>query len=318
VYRPSRRLPAVVIPLLVLVATAGYLIGIHRASAPSVSASSPASSGQAPLIASGANVLIAYPPSWRPASSPPPIPGLVVTSPLLLAPAGNAANAGLLSGQMPASETTPLPASFLALVHGIPPAEVVSLVNVQAYRYRNLTGYARTLDLYVIPTVGGSPAVLVCYAAAGYSKYLNQCGQIVSNVTLVGQSSYDLTPSASYAGQLAPLITKLDAERVKLRHEITQRATLSAVTPLAVSLAERFARVAASLSALEAPQAASGAQATLANAMVNARNAYTALAEATKAEDLESYDAAKRKVEEAEAAVNKALEGFALLGYSHT
>lgn len=304
------------VPILVVVAIVGYLVGIHRSSTPPAVTPAPASGGTQ-QIASGANVLLSYPSSWRPVSSIQAVPGLAIAHPLLLAPGGASNRAGLLSGLLPAGTASPLPADFVALVHGVPHAEVVNLANVQAYRYSGLNGYHRVLDVYVIPIVGGSPTALVCYAATGSASSLQQCQQIVANATLVGQSSYDIAPNSSYASQLGTLLAILDKQRLTLRREMHQRATLAVTAPAATALATRFSNAANSLSALEPPLAASGAQAALANAMVHARDAYTALATAASAEDPEGYDAAQREVGAAETAVGAALESFALLGYNH-
>lgn len=301
------------IPVLVVVAIVGYLLGIHRSSAPSI----PAASG-AQRVASGASVLLEYPASWQPAASPPTLPGLTFTTPLLLAPGGKAAKAGLLSGQLPAGAPSPLPVSFVALLHVVPHVEVVNLAHLQAYRFSGLSGYERTLDIYVIPTVGGSPTALVCYAPSGTTSYLDQCEQIVASVTLVGQTTYNLSPSPGYAGQVAAVITALDKERVTVRREIHASTALRGVGSLASTLADRFESAATSLTALEAPQAATAAQAALVIALTQAHAAYAALASAASSEDAAGYSAAETHVSTAETAVDSALESYALLGYNHT
>jgi hypothetical protein len=310
---PRRSLPRVLIPVLVIVAIIGYLVGVHRSAAPSAS-----SAGQAQRVASGASVLLEYPDTWQSGSSPPTLPGLAVTGPLLLAPGGKAAEAGLLSGQLPAGAPGPLPASFLALVHGVPHVEVVSLQHLQAYRFSRLSGYQRTLDVYVIPTVSGTPTALVCYASSGSLSYLNQCEQIVAGVTLVGQTTYSLSPSAGYASHLAALIAALEKERLAIRQQIHTSSALRGVSPLASTLAGRFETAAASLTALEAPQAASASQAALVIALTQARAAYLALARTAKSEEVDRYNTAAADVKAAETRVDGALENYVLLGYNHT
>ncbi len=305
-----------VIPVLVVVAIVGYLLGIHRSSAPSPSTEAPPP-GET-RVASGPNVLLSYPSSWQAKPARTSIPGLSLSQPLLLAPGGDTARAGLLSGRLPSGESSPLPASFLALVRGIPRTEVVSLANVQAYRYGKLNGYNKTLDVYVIPTAGSSPTAVICYVAKGAPQsYLHQCEQIAANMTLVGQTSYSIVPDAGYATGLGATLSALDKQRVKLRAEIHQRRSLAPVAPLARSLATRFGATAEKLDTLEPPQAATAAQTALAGALVEARDAYTALARAAEAEDPEAYDAALKQVTSAEAAVDKALENYTLLGYSN-
>ena len=266
--------------LLFVVAIIGYLAGYHRAPA-----ASGAASAETTRIASGAS-----------------------------------APAGLLSGQLPAGEASPLPGRFLALARGIPYVEVMNLLDVQAYRYSRLSlpGYDRILDLYVIPNSGGNATALACYASNGFSAYLSQCEQIVAKLTPVGQSQYDLTPNTPYARRLGALIEALDRERLRLRSEIRRAAAPAAVGRLATALAGRFATAAASLAALEPPLAAGPAQAALASAILRGRDTYRTLAAAGTAGSLASYDAARRQVDDAEAGVDAGLESFALLGYNHT
>jgi hypothetical protein len=263
-------------------------------------------------------VLLEYPESWRPATSSPALPGLTVTGPLVLSPGGKAVQAGLLSGQLPAGAPSPLPLSFLSLLHVVPHVEVVNLTHLQAYRFSGLSGYDRTLDVYVIPTVGGSPTALVCYSPIGVSSDLNQCREIVASTTLVGQATYSLSPNAGYAGQLATALEALDKERMAIRREIHKSTALRRVKALAGALANRFASAATSVTALEAPQAASAAQAALVTALTQAQTAYLALASAAGSEEADRYRTAAAVVSTAEAGVDSALENYALLGYNHT
>jgi hypothetical protein len=312
VERLPRSLPRVVIPVLLVVAVVGYLLGIHRAAAP------PKPSGAQPRIASKASLLLEYPPNWQTATAAPTLPGFSIAAPLLLAPAGKAATAGLLGGQLPSGGPSPLPASFLALLHVVPRVEVLNLTHVQAYRFSGLNGYERTLDVYVIPTAGGGPTTLVCYAPSGSASVLGECEQIVATVTVVGQASYPLTPNATYAGQLSGLIETLNSERATLRRQLSASTAPGTQSAIATRLADRFASVAASLAAITAPQAANAAQVALANALVQAHAAYAGLAAAAATGEVAGYNEAERQVSAAEASVNTALENFALLGYNHS
>jgi hypothetical protein len=311
VYGTTRNLPPVVLLLLVAVAIFGYLVGFHRA---------PAASGGKTRIASGTNVLLEYPSTWQPAAGAPVIPGLPITRSLLLAPGGDSARAGLLSGQLPTGEPSPLPRRFLALVRGIPHTEVSNLLEGQAYNYSqmSISGYDRTLDIYVIPNPGGNSTALACYASQGFSTYLHQCQQIVAKLTLAVQSSPELNPDTDYASRLGGLIGVLDGKRLTLRREIRRASTPAAVGRLATALADRFTTAAASLTALEPPLAAGPAQAALAGSILRAASTYKALAAAATAENVARYNAVRMQVDAAEIGVDTALESFALLGYHHT
>jgi hypothetical protein len=296
----------------VVLAICGYLLGSRGGSSPS-----PTATG-ALEVASGTNLLLEYPTGWRPAASAPALAGLKITGARVLAPGGDPSIAGLVSGRFPADEVSPLPAAFLALVHGTPHVEVLNLTHTQAYRITHVRGYERTLDVYAIPVVGGTQTGLVCYAANSAAAYLRQCEDIAATVTLVGVTSFDLSPSEGYADKLAALIESLDTQRATLRREIRSSRTPARSSALASTLARRFAATASSLALLEAPQAAGAAQAALVSALQDARDGYGALAGAAAAEDSSTYSEAERRVEGAEARVDAALRNFALLGYAHT
>ncbi len=302
------------IPLLLAVAVAGYLIGYKH---PTPSPAAPL--GATSRIASGANVLLEYPSSWRRTGAAPAIPGLQLERELTLAADGTHAQAGLISGQLPGGEPSPLPAAFRSVLHGVPKTELLDFLGGQAYKYSalDIAGYASTLNLYVIPNPGNGPTAIGCYAAKGYTATLGECEQIISKVTLTGQSQFDLTPEPAYANRLGALVRTLDRERLLLRarmHAAKSPATLAA---LATTLAERLATAAAGLSPLEPPIAAGAAQAALGSALLRAESAYRALG-ASAREGLSEDAPALARVEQTEAGVDEALESFALLGYGRT
>ncbi|HEX5851600.1 MAG TPA: hypothetical protein VFY36_00775 [Solirubrobacteraceae bacterium] len=310
-YWTTARLLRLATPLLAVIAIAGYLVGHQHATVAPAGAL-----GEQTRIAYGTNVLLEYPAGWRQlaASAAPAIPGLRVTHAMLLAPAGDGAHSGLLSGQI--SGESPLPATLLAQLSGAPQTEVVDLLNAQAYRYSRLSprGYDRALELYVTPTLGGSQTVLACYASQPQSRSMRQCQQIVARVTLAGSSPTDLTPDGHYAARLKQLIGTLDAKRLELRKKLSRRSTATALAHLATTLADSFTATARSLTTLESPRAANPTQMALTSSILAARRAYEALA--TAARRSASYATAQARVAEAESNVDAALQTFTLLGYT--
>lgn len=312
-YGSHPRLYQLAAPILLAVAIVGYLAG-HRHVAATPTGAHPAGI----RIAYGTGVLLEYPSEWRqtPAAAAPAIPGLPIIGPLLLAPGGNGAGAGLLSGQLPATQTTPLPGALMAQLRGLPHTEVMELFNnTQAYRYSklNLQGYALTLQLYSIPSSGNRATVLACYASKELSSYLSQCQRIVAGLTLVGNAPTDLAPEAGYAAALDRLIGTLNQARAETRKKMSARATPSALGRLAGELASRFEAAAASLAALQPPPPAGPAQAALTSAILHSQHAYQALAQATEGRG--GYAAAQAQVPAAETGLDTALQSYALLGY---
>ncbi len=297
---------------LVVVAIVGYVAG-HRHSTPA--------SGKRTHSAFAASVLLEYPPSWRSASAAAPeIPGLAIGQPVVYAPGGNAASAGLITGQLPGGEPSPLPTAFVAHLATLPQTEVVDFVETEAYKYSQVSvpGFARMLTVYAIPSPGGNTTALACYASPGSSAEMRTCEQVVATLRLAGQpQSYNLAPDTGYAARVSELIEAVDRQRVASRQQMSGQATLASMQQPAARIADAFAGAAATLSTLEPPPAAGQAQAALSAAILKARAAYLALATAAKAEELSTYEAAESRVNQAEANVGGALESLALLGYAH-
>lgn len=297
------------VPAFIAIAIIGFVLGHHGAHKAPV---------ETTLTASVASVLLDYPSAWQQGGATPQIPGLPIGHPLLLAPSGHSAQAGLLGGQLPGGEPSPLPHSFLTLLKALPAAEVVDLLGNQAYRYPQLhvPGFTPELTLYTIPHPGGEATALACYASAGFTAAMHTCEHIVATLTLVGQSqSYDLTPNATYASQLTAAITALDQQRLVLRRAMSVQVPSITLERTAARLASVFARATESLSPLEPSLAAGRTQAALAAALVQARNAYTAFATAVKEGGPPGLTAARQRVYEAETKIDEALEDFSLLGY---
>jgi hypothetical protein len=295
-------------PVLVAVAVLGYLAGHHR----------PAPAPEEPArVAYEASIALEYPGTWQRTSASPSIPGLQISNPLLLAPGGDAGRAGLLSGQFAAGGAAPLPAAMVAAMQGLPRTEIVDLQNVQAYAYAGvrLAGFAKALDLYVIPASSGPSTVLACYAATPGSSDLTQCEHIVAKLTPVGQARYDLGPKAEYSGRLGAAIAALDSGRVALRRQMGVKQRPAALARLATVLAGRMTTAAAAIRALQAPATAQLAQTTLVASIGRAAAAYRALAAAAPSVDI---TAAQGDVDSAEAGIDTSLENFALLGYKQS
>jgi hypothetical protein len=264
-------------------------------------------------------VLLHYPSDWRTAGNGPGIPGLALSHSLTLAPGGDASRAGLIVGQLPAGESDPVPQGLIAIAHQLQGPEVVSLPEAQAYRYSRLSipGFHPQLTLYAIPSPGGPSTALACYAVAPSGEEMAACEQVVSTLTLAGQSqSYSLTPVPAYTHQLDAWFAAMDRERLSVRAGMARRPGPVTLQRLATRLEAIFAKAASGLSALEASLATGSAQVRLAASLWRARDAYAALAAVAIGQDPASLSSARKQIEGAETEVNWALERFAWLGYA--
>jgi hypothetical protein len=310
--RPA--LPVAIVPILLAVAILGYVAGKSGSSGPS---------SEQLRTAQSANVVIGYPVGWSSAKTATRIPHLAMAHARTIAPAGNAAQAGLLLGSLPPGELAPLPSGFIAGLRRLPVTEIVNLEEIQAYKYAQLSvdGFEKTLTLFVIPDPGGRPTALACYASASSvaSSYMRTCEAAVATVTVGGQpQAYQLTPEPSYAGRISTTIASLDRLRASLKHELRPDVSSDDVKRLAGRLADGFAAAAGALNQLEPTFAAQPAQKALADAIARAHDGYLALAAAAGDQDAAAYSAAQRKIATAEADVDEVLESFVLLGYSST
>jgi hypothetical protein len=299
-----------VLPAVVLLAAAllGYAVG-HRPSGPAPR--------EQTRTASVAGVLLGLPSQWRAVSTAPGVPGLSMRHAVVLTP-GDGSASGLLAGALPAGQGSPLPSQFLARMRQPPSTAVVSLAEAQAYRYSGISipGFDKSVTLFAIPYPGDNATGLACYAAPAVSADLRTCQHIVATLRFAGRSqSYDLTPQPDYARSLSAAISALNAKRLPLRAKLATGATPHAIELYAGRLAHAFAHAAASVSALQTTLATGQAQSALSGAVLKARAAYSGLASAAGSRSEASFAGARREVDEAEAAVNAALEGFALLGY---
>jgi hypothetical protein len=312
VYRVSHSIPFVTVPLLIAFAVAGYLAGNRHASA-----SSGPAFGKSARFASVGTTQLEYPAGWQQQTATTGVPGLPLASSLLLTPVDGASQAGLLVGELAGGGPSPLPSSFLSLLHDAPRTEVLDVPGGQIYAYSGLyiSGFAKTLEVFVIPNLSGQQdTAFACYAGST-APMLKQCEQIVASFSLIGQPQYDLSPDASYARTLGTLLHALQRERTALRARLGQRLMPAAAGVLASTLATHFQAAAKTLRDVEAPPLASVAASALAGAEAHAGDAYSSLAQAIKLESNSQYVAALDEIQRAEAGVNSALESFALLGY---
>lgn len=299
--RRRRALPVAVIPVLVAVAVLGYLAGhTHRARV------------------STARVVLDYPPGWRAVATARQIPNLAVTRPSAIGPGGSGVSAGLLVGALPPRELAPLPGAFVSRLRQAPTTEVVNLLEAQAYRYTHLSvpGFAETLTIFVIPDRGGRPTALACYAPSASSRYMRACERSVAGLALTGPlQGSELTPDPAYAAAVSAAISTLDRLRASLKQQLRPAVSATTAQRLGHRLAMGYSAAARAFSGLEPSAQSAPVQSALEGAIARAHAAYTALAAAAGEQDVAGYEAAQRKISDAEAEVDEALAIFALIGY---
>ena len=307
----------VVVLLLVMVAILGYLIGGRSSNAFTPETTREASNAATSLTYAAGS-------GWTPASGAPAIPGVSIAQPLVLAPRGDAAQTGLIVGQLLGSESSPLPSKLLEGLHETPATDVLDLSNTQAYRYSrvSLSGSDRHLTLYTIPTSADTTEAIVCYAPSGSTSSLHACEQLAGKLSIeTGRPQAEvhafqtLTPQAGYGSQIRAAVARVNQLLGAIRPEIRPGILRSTASSSAKRLSEGLAVTAASLAALRPPAAAAGAHAELSKSLTRTLTAYAALSGALLAESTSRYEAALARINTAEAALSTAVKNITLLGY---
>jgi hypothetical protein len=304
----------VVASLLVLAAVCGYLVGKGH---------SGSMSPEALRDASNANATLEYPQraGWGPAHGVPAIAGLSFSQPLVLAPAGDASSTGLIAGQLAKHGWSPLPEAFLAAARELPKAEIVGLVNAEAYKYSGVQRGtpSRAFALYTIPNSGPSDASVICYAPASARADMRTCEGIAASLIVTYPAGVapitDLAPDASYARKISAALVGVNQLRAALRTGVGARAVPATVAKLSERLAHGLRSVLGSLSQLHPPASAEQVQAQLLQSLSSTGHAYAALAAAARARDQAAYAAARVRTATAESGLNGVLAAFSLLGY---
>jgi hypothetical protein len=307
----------VVVLLLVTVAILGYLIGGRSSNASAPETMHEASNAATSLTYAAAS-------GWTPAPAARAVPGISISQPLVLGPRGDATHTGLIVGQLLGSESNPLPSKLLEGLRETPATDVVNLSNTQAYRYSQvkLAGSDRQLTLYTIPTSADTTEAIVCYASAGSSGTLHACEQLAGTLSIATgrpqaevRADQTLTPQAGYGSQIRAAVARVNQLLGTIRPEIRPGILRATASSSARRLSEGLAVSATSLAALSPPPAAAGAHAALSASLTRTRTAYAALSGALLAESTPRYDAARARIDTAEAALNAAIKNVTLLGY---
>lgn len=298
-----------------LVAVIGYLIGYRHAGAASTHA--PATLSHS-IKDSG--ILLEHPAGWRSAHLPAGYQTLGgLQQPLVLAPDGQSTEAGLVVGLLKEPASGPLPPALLAQIKGDPHAEVVLMVaGVQAYRYSRLVLSDSPLSVtaYSIPNVAGHTVVALCYATHAGSKARQECEQIAEALTPLQAEPKELTPYGRLAGLLKGTLPKLAKQRAAIRLQMHTSAASSRLASLATRMADLFGATRRMVSQLPLlPPPGSEANLALIGSLSAVQKAYIGLAAAAASGQSSSYTSARSDVYTAEANLQNALKGLALLGY---
>jgi hypothetical protein len=311
----EKRVLAVLV--LLTVAVVGYLLGGGGSSARSTEATREAANAFTTVSYSSPSV-------WATASAAPSVPGLSIANPLVLAPTGDAAQGGLIVGQLVNGGSSPLPAPLLERLHESPSTDIVNLSNTQAYRYAQLSvaGFDHDLTLFTIPSSATATTVIACYAPTHATGDLRSCEQLVATLSIMtGKPKVEvrafqtLTPQAAYGRQIRAAVAQVNGLLVGVRPELRPGVFRATASGAATHVSEGLAGAGQAVAALSPPPAAARVHAALTASIGSARAAYAALGGAVAEGNTAGYTVAQSQVYAAEAGISSAVKDLTLLGY---
>ena len=247
----------------------------------------------------------------------PKVPGISFSDPLMLSVGG--AQAGLIAGEvLDAAGPTLLPASFRAKLAGATPAGgAVLLGGLAAYRYAGLTvgGLAGVLTVYAVPTSAGV-ATVVCWASTqSASSFQRQCARVAATLRLVGATSYGLAPSAQYAQLLSTTFGQLRAALAGPAAQLETATTPSVQATTGLRVAQAYTQAETQLSRAAVSPLVRDAHEALVGALGELADGYSRAAGAARSGSDATYRRAGQEIGRGSAALSRALQVLAGLGY---
>jgi hypothetical protein len=305
-------LPAVVTGVLVLAAL-GFALGRSTAD-------ETATAGVTARALASGPVSVTVPGGWAKAKAAPTVLARSVEAPLELAPAAERTAAGLVVGQTKAGAPTFVPASLRQALpaHALEKRERVRLGALEAFRYRGLTprGLDGRLTLYVVPQEKRSP-VLQCFVRRGApASLLDECESIAATATVRGAKPVSLAPSAQYATLVSGALRTLQGQRDTRLRTLRRAPAQVQQAAAADALARAYRLAAGKLTRAPVNVVNRSANRELIGALAAAKAAYEQLGVAARRDDRTRYDAARRRIAQAERRIDGALVGLRKLGYT--
>jgi hypothetical protein len=279
-----------------------------------------ATAGVTASAMSAGPVSVTVPNGWAKAKTAPSVLERSVQAPLELAPTAERTAAGLVVGQAAATAPTFVPASLRKALpaKALDRRDRVRLGELEAYRYAGLrpSGLDGTLTLYVVPQEKRS-AVLQCFARRGAAdSLLDECEAIVATARVRGAKPVSLAPNESYAtlvnGALRTLTKQRDTRLRTLRRAKTQVQQAAA----ADALGRAYRLAAGKLTRAPVNVVNRAANEELIAALAAAKTAYQQLGAAARRDDRTRYDAARRRIAQAQQRIERAVLALGELGYA--
>ena len=254
-----------------------------------------------------------YPQDWK-AVDPPALPGLMLGDRVAIGPGDDRAQRMTIgTGSVPTFDT--LPAALRTTLSRRPHAETVALGGERFIRYLNLRTRAAgdVVSVYVLATTRAT-IVATCTTPRPDGSFTGECERVLSDLRLARGVQPSEQVDAAYALGLNQILATLSVAR-----RADGPGLLGTSLDGRARAAGRLARaeMAAAGSALRLWTGnARAANDTIVSSLREAASGYRALADAAEHADRSGYEAAQRKLVDAQRRLTGAFATLAHLGYA--
>lgn len=275
--------------------------------------SSPARNASGKTVQLG-STRVSVPSNWRQERAP-ATPSLGLTGELAVASSAPARGL-LIIGKTAAGNQSVLPPSLLATLPAAAAPQIVKVDRVVFYRYRGSapSGRATSQSVYAMPTTSGTIVGVCRTEGTASAAFMSSCERVLSTVKLTAGSALPLALSTHYAQTLNSVINQLNTVRSTAGAQLAAATTAHAQAAAATTLARAHAQAGSALVHVGAG-VASGANASVAHALLTTANAYTALANAAAHNDAHAYRAARTELRSTGQALSLAFGQLRRFGY---
>jgi serine/threonine protein kinase len=305
-----RRQVAILGAVVILVAVGGALLGANRqrtVASPSLRA-----------ISAG-HLQAVVPPGWREAATSESVGSLQFRTARSLSPDSPEDTEKIFLGEVTASGSSLLPASFLKRLSVRPRAQVVQLRAGEALRYaslpENTDGVRR---VYLVPTSAGVATVACTSKVQPTSGLQGACDFVAMRLAVRGVHVFPVGSDPAYARAVSQALATLKRDRARRTRDLVaaRGARMQALASSRIAAAYSRSTQTLASTAVKIPPQVKPVHSELVASLRRASGAYTSMSRAAKHRNRRAYSHAASLATQAESRVRNAVRALTTAGYS--
>ena len=264
---------------------------------------------------------VSAPSAWT-STAIPALEGLKMTSPVALAPNGDADAGVMLAGRSEVEGPSLLPAAFAESV-GLEvdkPGENTTTLgegDVGAYSYADLTidGVAGPATLFVVPAKTGALTIACLPGSASAGAFMSECSRVASTLSVPSGEIRPLGADEAYGETLSGTLGTLDDASRSLGARLSDATTRGGQSKVARSISGAFTDASAALKDAETTDADQRLNAALGDALDAEADAFRSLSAAAGRGDEAGYSSARRSIPTRQERVDSVVAALGAAGY---